>query len=231
MSRLAAFALLLVAFPALAASPPALTNYQGVLRGAADEPLTGDYDMVFRFFDAETGGDEILLDRHLASNAQAVTVNGGLFAVALGSGEVIDGSGPGTYASMADLFRDHSGVWLGNRVLFLANDGIAGEEPWVAHTAIVFGRPDRAIEDLKSEVRLLHLALGIETSLSTFLSAAARDLAADRTVPAILSLEAFGRYLGALTPAKVSEGSAADLQEFAAAIVSLLEGSSKPAIP
>jgi len=95
-----------------AANPPALTHYQGVLRGAADEPLTGAYDMDFRFFDLESGGNEILVDRHLAANAQAVAVEGGLFAVALGSGQVSDGSGPGIYASMADLFRDHSGVWL-----------------------------------------------------------------------------------------------------------------------
>lgn len=95
-----------------AASPPALTNYQGVLRGAADEPLTGTYDMVFRFFDAETGGNEILLDRHLAANTQAVAVDGGLFSVALGSGLVVDGSGPASYTSLADLFRDHTGVWL-----------------------------------------------------------------------------------------------------------------------
>ena len=38
-----------------AANPPALTHYQGVLRGAADEPLTGAYDMDFRFFDLESG--------------------------------------------------------------------------------------------------------------------------------------------------------------------------------
>jgi ELWxxDGT repeat protein len=120
---------------------------------------------------------------------------------------------------------------LGNRVLFPANDGIAGHEPWVARTAILFGRPDRAIEDLKGEVKLLRLPLRIETSLSAILNAAARDLSANRTVPAILSLEAFGRHLGALSPGKVSEASAADLQEFTAEIVSLLVGSLKPAVP
>jgi len=115
-------------------------------------------------------------------------------------------------------------VPFGNRVLLLADDGIAGHEPWVARTAILFGRPDRAIEDLKDEVKLLRLPLGIETSLSAILNAAARHLSADRIVPAILSLEAFGSYLGALSPGKISEASAADLQEFAAEIVSLLEG-------
>ena len=122
-------------------------------------------------------------------------------------------------------------VPLGDRVLFLAIDEIAGDEPWVAHTATLFDRPEQAIEDLKGEVKLLRLPPGIETSLTAFLDAAARDLSANRTVPAILSLEAFGRHLGALSPGKISEASAADLLEFTAEIVSLLEGSLKPAVP
>ncbi len=112
MSSIPAFALLLLAFPALATDAPSLINYQGVLRDAADEPLTGDFDMVFRSFDAESAGNEILIDQHFASNAQAVMVDGGLFSVALGGGQIVDGSGPGTFASLADLFRDHAGVWL-----------------------------------------------------------------------------------------------------------------------
>lgn len=95
-----------------AASPPALINYQGVLRDAADAPLDGDFDMVFRFWSAEAAGDEILLDRHLSANLQAVTVTGGLLSVAIGSGEVLDGSGPGTYTTLSEVFRDHGDVWL-----------------------------------------------------------------------------------------------------------------------
>ena len=112
MSRLSVFALFLFALPALAANAPLLVNYQGVLRGAADEPLTGDFDMEFRFFDAESGGNEIMIDRHLAAGGQAVPVAGGMFSVALGDGQISDGSGPGAYTSIADLFRDHAGVWL-----------------------------------------------------------------------------------------------------------------------
>jgi hypothetical protein len=95
-----------------AASPPPLINYQGVLRGAADEPLTGPYDMTFRFFDAEIGGAEILLDRHLAANAQEVLVEGGLFSVGLGSGAVSDGAGPNLYGSLDAVFLDYDQVWL-----------------------------------------------------------------------------------------------------------------------
>ena len=109
---LLAIALLAAPGAVLAANPPALTNYQGVLRGADDAPLSGDFDMVFRFYDAESGGNEILIDRHLAADAKAVTIDGGLFSVALGGGQVADGSGTGIYLSLADLFRDFTGVWL-----------------------------------------------------------------------------------------------------------------------
>src|SRR5262245_12796978 len=95
-----------------AASPPTLVNYQGVLRNASNAPLTGTYDMVFRFFSASSGGDEILVDSHTAGGGSAVSVSGGLFNVQLGGGTVTDGAGPGSYASLADLFRDYTDVWL-----------------------------------------------------------------------------------------------------------------------
>jgi hypothetical protein len=59
-----------------AVEPPALLNYQAVLRDAAGAPLSGSYDMTFRFFDAPLGGNEILVDQHLAAGAQAVVVDG-----------------------------------------------------------------------------------------------------------------------------------------------------------
>jgi hypothetical protein len=95
-----------------AASPPDSVNYQGVLRSSAGAPLTGSYDMVFRFFDAAAGGNEILLDRHEAAGSGAVTVSGGLFNVPLGSGTVVDGAGPGTYASLAAVTADYGDAWL-----------------------------------------------------------------------------------------------------------------------
>ena len=95
-----------------AATPPATVNYQGVLRDQSDMPLTGSYDMTLRFMDAATGGDEILVDQHTAAGANAVTVSGGLFNVALGAGTVVDGSGPGTYISLDEVFRDYGAVWL-----------------------------------------------------------------------------------------------------------------------
>src|SRR5215467_14422306 len=90
----------------LAADPPTLVNYQGVLRDASDKPRNGTFDMVFRFYDAPTAGNEILVDSHTGGGGNAVTVTGGLFNVQLGGGTVTDGSGAGTYASLADVFRD-----------------------------------------------------------------------------------------------------------------------------
>jgi len=106
--------LLLVSIPcpSRAADPPDLVNYQGVLRGAAGAPLEGDFDMVFRFFSAETGGDEILVDRHTTAESAPVTVSGGLFSTRLGGGAVQDGTGPLVYDTLGTVFADHTEVWL-----------------------------------------------------------------------------------------------------------------------
>ncbi len=97
---------------AFSAAPPALIDYQGVLRSSADAPLTGTYDMVFRVFDAATGGSELLVDRHVDEGGLGVVVRAGLFSVVIGGGQVQDGSGPGSYATLDAVFRDYSGVWL-----------------------------------------------------------------------------------------------------------------------
>ena len=97
---------------ASAATPPHLVNYQGVLRDASDNPLNGNHDMVFRFFSADVGGDEILIDTHDTLNGNPVPVTGGLFDVELGSGAVSDGSGPGTYTSLAGVFSAYADVYL-----------------------------------------------------------------------------------------------------------------------
>jgi hypothetical protein len=101
---------------ATAADPPELINYQGVLRNASDIPLDGNYDMEFHFYSAETGGDQILVDYHTLALSDQVTVNGGLFNVALGGGLVQDGSGAGTYLSISKMFGDYSQVWMRIRV-------------------------------------------------------------------------------------------------------------------
>jgi hypothetical protein len=82
-------------------------NYQGVLRNSFDEPLDGTYGMVLRFFNADFGGEEILVDAH-----GTVTVSGGLFNVRLGGGSVTDGSGPGTYTTLARVLADYPDPYL-----------------------------------------------------------------------------------------------------------------------
>ena len=104
------------AVAALAAPPPALINHQGVLRDAPDRPLSGTYDMTFRFCDAAVAGNEILVDAHTPGGGSAVVVSGGLFDVTLGGGTVSDGSGPGVYTSFADVFRDHATVYMSIQV-------------------------------------------------------------------------------------------------------------------
>jgi hypothetical protein len=108
----AAFVLTLSSLSLAAAEPPALINYQGVLRDAADNPLSGSFDMTFRLYDTEMGGSELLVDAHLSAASQAVVVTGGTFSTQIGGGAVSDGSGPGTYSSLGAVFRDYATVWL-----------------------------------------------------------------------------------------------------------------------
>jgi len=110
---LTSVALALAALTPLRADvPPDLIHYQGVLRDAAGAPSTGSFDMVFRFFDAPVGGNEILMDRHLLVDGTHVVVTTGQFSVEIGSGEILDGSGPGDYTTLRETFRDHGDLWL-----------------------------------------------------------------------------------------------------------------------
>jgi len=110
--RIVVLIALMASDPALAADAPALVNYQGVLRDAADKPRAGTFDMVFRFYDAPSAGNEILVDAHTGGGGNAVTVSGGLFNVQLGGGTVTDGSGAGTYTSLSEVFRDFGATYL-----------------------------------------------------------------------------------------------------------------------
>jgi len=107
-----AISLVLLTVAAFAADPPTLVNYQGVLRDASDKPRTGTFDMVFRFFDAPSAGNEILVDSHTGGGGNAVNATGGLFNVQLGGGTVADGAGAGTYTSLDQVFRDYGATYL-----------------------------------------------------------------------------------------------------------------------
>jgi hypothetical protein len=97
---------------AAAVTPPALVSYEGILRDADGRPLDGKHEMVLRLFSDETGGDEILVDRHDRISGRPVDVHDGLFELQLGGGAVSDGSGPGTYLGLDDVFRDYREVYL-----------------------------------------------------------------------------------------------------------------------
>lgn len=96
----------------LAATPPQLVDYQGVLRDSEGQPLDGTFDMTFRFFDQAVGGSMILIDEHVAPDG--IVVEGGLFAVQIGSGDVNDGAGayPDDPFAMQKTFRDYAALWL-----------------------------------------------------------------------------------------------------------------------
>jgi hypothetical protein len=96
--------------PVLAAPSSASILYQGVLRNLSNQPLTGTYDMTLRLWSLSSGGDEILIDRHLGGGGVAVA--NGLFAVEVGGGALSDGAGPGAYIAPADVFRDYDVVYL-----------------------------------------------------------------------------------------------------------------------
>ena len=105
-----AIALLLTAVQAT--EPPDLMNYQGVLRGSSGQPLDGSYEMVFRYWGADTGGHEIMVERHTTIDSAPVTVSDGMFNVELGSGSILDGFGPEIYTELQRVFKNYSTVWL-----------------------------------------------------------------------------------------------------------------------
>jgi ELWxxDGT repeat protein len=131
---------------------------------------------------------------------------------------------PGSDSSTPGQF-----IEMGDRVFFVADDGQDGEEPWVAHTSVLLGQPDRAIQDLTGEVTAMHMPKGLETSLLAKLDAAGKALAGHRTTEAILHLEVFSTHVDVLSPKWIPEEDAADLLEFASEIIELLDRPSPPA--
>jgi hypothetical protein len=106
----------------------------------------------------------------------------------------------------------------------VANDGLTGFEAWIGRTAIVLDQPERALQDLEEEVHSLHLAKGMETSLTAKLNAAREGLSMGETTEAILAVEDFMTFLDVKSPKKIPEAAAADLTGFAQDLVNLLDG-------
>jgi len=135
--------------------PPDGVNYQGVLRDQNNNPLTGTYDLVFRFMDGATGSNEILVDQHAAATGNALTVSGGLFNVVLGSGTITDGSGPGTYTTLTSVFRDYGDVWLEIQVgtEILSPRTKFESAPYALNAANLSGKPASSFLDTSSTVQ------------------------------------------------------------------------------
>ncbi len=112
LTRIVFIILLSIGTWASAASPPATLGYQAMLNAPDGAPLSGTFDMVFAFYSSNAGGDEILIDSLTSGGGNPVMVEQGLMTVSLGSGSVTDGSGPGTYLSLDEVFRDYGTVYL-----------------------------------------------------------------------------------------------------------------------
>jgi hypothetical protein len=87
--------------PAAAGTSTGTIAYQGRLADANGSPLTGTYNMIFRLYDAATGGTPLWTEQWTGSNG--VKVSDGLFNVMLGSLTPIPTS----------LVTDHSSLFLG----------------------------------------------------------------------------------------------------------------------
>jgi hypothetical protein len=97
----------LASLATLAAEPPELLNYQGVLRNDVDEPLDGTFEMIFRYFSEASCQTLLLTERHTSGASDPVVVTKGLFTVALGSGALDPPDMP-----LARLFAEHDEVWI-----------------------------------------------------------------------------------------------------------------------
>ena len=90
--------------PAPAAASTGTIAYQGRLADAAGAPLTGTYNMIFRLYDAATGGTPLWSEPWTGSNG--VRVSDGLFNVMLGTITPIP----------ASLITGNASLWLGIEV-------------------------------------------------------------------------------------------------------------------
>ena len=79
--------------------------YQGLLKNSSGALVSdGSYDMVFRLYDAASGGTALWTGTHTAVNGNAISITSGVFTVLLGSGA-------GNSLSGVDFNQDS--LWLG----------------------------------------------------------------------------------------------------------------------
>ena len=212
-------------------NPRGLTPVDGALVFSA-QPGPSSPSRLWRT-DGTDEGTWIVLDT--VSNPTELTAVSGIVLLAATDAtigqepHVTDGTEAGTIA-LQDIAPGASGsrpggfLFLGSRILFLADDGVVGRELWIARTAIFLRQPARAIDALRAEVVSLGLALGTERSLVAKLDAAAVALSENRRVDAIVAVRDFIRHVDAQSGKRIDATLAAELVEFASDLVSLLEG-------
>lgn len=162
-------AVLITAFSGVtnAEIPPEHMNYQGVLRDAAGNPLDGSFDMVFRLYNAETGGDLTWGEEHLdpgSGGTGQVMVTGGLFNVALGTGFRMQESWS-VYFSGAFIRPD---VWLEVQVgteILAPRTQVRGAG-YSLNTAYLDGRPPTDFLDTSYTAQTKRSTLSVESTAS-----------------------------------------------------------------
>jgi len=110
-------------------------------------------------------------------------------------------------------------VQLGTRILFVADDLVASHELFYGRAALLLGRPDQAMRDLRAELGALGLPKGLEKSLVAKLDVAGAALAAGHPDRAVNALESFARHV----EGRIGADQGADLALFARDLMELLE--------
>ncbi len=95
------------------ASPPGRINYQGVLRDSSGNPLNGDFEMVFRFYNAPSGGTLLWEETYNLTYPPQINISNGLFSVQLGD---ISHKTAGSETSFTDVFSKYTDVYLSVQV-------------------------------------------------------------------------------------------------------------------
>ena len=103
-----------------------------------------------------------------------------------------------------------------DRVVFGADDGAAGTEPWAGPASILLNRPRQAIDALRHDVLARNLPRGTSNSLVAKLAAAARS---SNRGPLVAFINAVGAQRGK----RISEDDADALTTFAREILRLLQ--------
>lgn len=95
---------------AWAQSAPQLINYQGRLTDSSGQPPVDGttVDLTFSFYGVASGATPL----YLTVLQEDVVVNGGIYNVMIGSGTIT----PGAESALADVFQNHTDVWMGVEV-------------------------------------------------------------------------------------------------------------------